>query len=145
MSRYKTKPTVYILNKENKFVTKISSNTNCEYPNIVFLRSKVKITPKVIQKSYENEILSLKDEFIKFSEQILNNNHLYSKDYIFSVDVAEKSVFHKKTSHLRYDVFLKPLTNNLTLEEHKDILEKLSITFDDKLIELFNKYSLIVK
>ena len=45
MSRPKFRPTVYDLEKENHFVTKISTNTTEEYPNVVFLRAKIRITP----------------------------------------------------------------------------------------------------
>ena len=53
MSRPRFRPTVYVLEKENHFVTKVSTNTTDEYPQIVFLRAKVRITPLNENKSYE--------------------------------------------------------------------------------------------
>ena len=144
MSRPKFRPTVYDLGKENHFVTKISTNTTEEYPNVVFLRAKIRITPLSENKSYEKEILALKREFEDYCKNLLNVNSDYDKNYIFSVDVAEKSVKFKKTSHLHYDVFLKPKKAQ-TLLEHKSKLETISNKMDDKLISLFKKYNLLWK
>lgn len=144
MSRSKFRPTVYDLGKENHFVTKISTNTTEEYPNVVFLRAKIRITPLSENKSYEKEILALKREFEDYCKNLLNVNSDYDKNYIFSVDVAEKSVKFKKTSHLHYDVFLKPKKAQ-TLLEHKSKLEAISNKMDDKLISLFKKYNLLWK
>lgn len=144
MSRPRFRPTVYELKKENHFVTKVSTNTTDEYPKIVFLRAKVRITPLFENKSYENNILSLKKEFEEYCQNLLNLVSDYDKNYIFSVDVAEKSVKYKKTSHLHYDIFLKP-KHTQTLLEHKNNLEIISNKIDDKLISLFKKYDLFWK
>lgn len=144
MSRPRFRPMVYDLKKENHFVTKVSTNTTDEYPNVVFLRAKVRITPLNENKTYEKEVLSLKREFEEYCKDLLRLNSDYDKNYIFSVDIAEKSVKYKKTSHLHYDVFLKP-KNTQTLLEHKNKLEVISNKMDDKLITLFKKYNLLWK
>jgi hypothetical protein len=141
MSRPRFKPIVYVLEKDNHFVTKVSTNTTDETPNVVFLRTKVRITPIEIKKTYEQEMLSISSEFESFARNVLDINPNYDKNYIFSVDVAEKSVKYKKTSHLRYDIFLKP-KNQISLEEHRDILKSVSDVLDKKLIELFKKYNI---
>lgn len=144
MSRPRFRPTVYVLEKENHFVTKVSTNTTDEYPKIVFLRAKVRITPLNENKSYEKEILSLKSEFEGYCKNLLMLNSDYDKNYIFSIDIAEKSVKYKKTSHLHYDIFLKP-KHAETLLEHKNKLEIISNKMDDKLTSLFRKYDLLWK
>lgn len=141
MSRPRFKPIVYNLEKDNHFVTKVSTNTTDEYPQVVFLRAKVKITPIENKKTYESDIINIQTDFNIFARSLLDMASNYDKNYIFSVDVAEKSVKYKKTSHLRYDIFLKP-KNKLKLEEHRDILKSLSDTLDKKLIELFKEYNL---
>lgn len=141
MSRPRFKPIVYFLEKDNHFVTKVSTNTTDEIPNVVFLRTKVRITPIEIKKTYEQEMLSISSEFESFIRNVLDTNPNYDKNYILSVDIAEKSVKYKKTSHLRYDIFLKP-KNQITLEEHRDILKSVSDVLDKKLIELFKKYNI---
>lgn len=141
MSRPRFKPIVYKLEKQNHFITNISTNTTDEKPSVVFLRAKVRITPIEPKKTYEQEILSIKSDFEIFAKNLLDNQPSYDKNYIFSIDVAEKSVKYKKTSHLRYDVFLKPKVKT-GMEEHMDILKSLSDILDNKLIELFRKYNL---
>lgn len=139
MSRLRVKPFVYDLNKGNSFVTKVSTNTMDENPKVVFLRAKVVISPFDKKKTYEDDILSIRSEFDSFARNLLDSNPFYDKDYIFSVDVAEKSVKYKKDTHLRYDIFLKPKTL-VPLSKHRDILEDISDELDCKLIELFNLY-----
>ena len=142
MSRPRFKPIVYDLEKENHFVTKVSTNTTDDKPAIVFLRTKVRITPIESRKSYENDILELENTFDTFARNLLDFNSDYEKNYIFSIDVAEKSVKYNKTSHLRYDIFLKPKIRT-ELVEHKNKLKTLSDLLDKKLIELFRKYRLL--
>ena len=142
MSRPRFKPIVYKLEKQNHFITKVSTNTTDEYPKVVFLRTKIRITPLNDNKTYEKEILSLKNEFEEYCKNLLKLVSDYDKNYIFSVDVAEKSVKYKKTSHLHYDVFLKP-KNMQTLLEHKNKLEVIANKMNDKLITLFKKYHLL--
>ena len=144
MSRPKFRPTVYVLEKENHFVTKVSTNTTDKYPKIVFLRAKVRITPLNENKSYEKEILSLKSEFEGYCKNLLMLNSDYDKNNIFSIEIAEKSVKFKKTSHLHYDIFLKP-KHPQTLLEHKHKLEIISNKLDNKLTSLFKKYDLLWK
>lgn len=144
MSRPRFRPIVYELEKKNNFVTKVSTNTTDEYPKVVFLRTKIRITPLNDNKTYEKEILSLKNEFEEYCKNLLKLVSDYDKNYIFSVDVAEKSVKYKKTSHLHYDVFLKP-KNMQTLLEHKNKLEVIANKMNDKLVTLFKKYNLLWK
>ena len=141
MSRPRFKPIVYKLEKQNHFITNISTNTTDEKPNVVFLRAKVRITPIEPKKTYEQEVLSIKSDFEIFAKNLLDNQQSYDKNYIFSIDVAEKSVKYKKTSHLRYDVFLKPKVK-ITMEEHRNSLKDISDILDNKLIQLFRKYNL---
>lgn len=141
MSRPRFKPIVYELDKDNHFSAKVSTNTTDEKPSVVFLRAKVKITPLEMKKTYEEDIISIVNVFNKYARNLLDNNPDYDKNYIFSIDVAEKSVKYKKTSHLRYDIFLIPkLKTNLLY--HKNKLKTLSDILDKKLIELFKKYNL---
>lgn len=141
MSRPRFKPIVYKLEKQNHFITNISTNTTDEKPNVVFLRAKVRITPIEPKKTYEQEVLSIKSDFEIFAKNLLGNQPSYDKNYIFSIDVAEKSVKYKKTSHLRYDMFLKPKVK-ITMEEHRNSLKDISDILDNKLIQLFRKYNI---
>lgn len=144
MSRPRFRPFVYEYKKDNGFIIKISTNTTDVKPSVVFLRGKVKITPSTVKKTYEEEIIELREKFEKRVRDILSRMTSYSQSYIFSVDIAEKSVKHNKTSHFHYDIFLKPL-KTLEMSEHKENLLKISEKFENYLIELFEDYSLIIK
>ena len=50
MSRTSSKPKVYIYNEGKGFVTKVSTNTTDDCPEVVFIRTKVCITPKIKQE-----------------------------------------------------------------------------------------------
>jgi len=141
MSRPKFKPLVYETKKENNFVTKISTNTTDEIPNVVFLLSKVRVTPLLQNKLYMEDILSLKATFDVFARNLLDSCYEYDKNYIFNIDIAEKSVRYKKTSHLRYEVYLRP-KNKLSLLDNRDKLMVISDKLEEKLIDLFKKYNL---
>lgn len=144
MSRPRFKPLTYQLEKNNHFITKVSTNTVEDRPSVVFLRAKVRITPLETKKSYEKDILSITESFKIFAKELFDNSIDYDKNYIFSVEIAEKSVKFKKISHFHYDIFLKP-KNKLSLSEHRDILKVLSDTLDNKLIKLLQEYNIICK
>lgn len=144
MSRPKVRPTVYELKKDNHFVVKISANTSDELPDVVFLRGKVRVTPLLSNKLYENDILHIKNEFEKYAKYVLSLFSEYDKNYIFSIDISEKSVRYKKISHLKYEIYLKPKQKK-PLAEEKERLVSISNKMENKLIELFQKHDLIWK
>ena len=141
MSRTSSKPKVYIYNEEKGFVTKVSTNTTDDCPEVVFIRTKVCITPKIKQEKHEEEILSLKQNFSEFSNDFLKKCDGFSDDYIFTCSLAEKSVQFNKKSHLHYDIFLKPkvITN---FEDIKTKLEYIFEKLNEQLTILFDKYNL---
>ena len=141
MSRTSSKPKVYIYNEEKGFVTKLSTNTTDDCPEVVFIRTKVCITPKINQEKHEEEILSLKQNFNDFSNDFLKKCDGFSDDYIFTCSLAEKSVQFNKKSHLHYDIFLKPkiITN---FEDIKTKLEYIFKKLNEHLTILFDKYNL---
>ena len=141
MPRQVLKPQIYVLEKDNFFVTKVSTNTIDKYTDVVFLRAKTRISPIEKKNSYKDEILKLKREFVIFFEKTIRNNPIYEDNFIFTVTVAEESVKYNKTTHLHYDLFVKSKKKN-TLLYHKNKLEKISDKLDKKLISLFKKYSL---
>ena len=141
MSRTSSKPKVYIYNEGKGFVTKVSTNTTDDCPEVVFIRTKVCITPKIKQEKHEEEILSLKQNFNDFSNDFLKKCDGFSDDYIFTCSLAEKSVQFNKKSHLHYDIFLKPkiITN---FEDIKTKLEYIFEKLNKHLTILFDKYNL---
>lgn len=141
MSRVKIKPDVVVLPsfKGHKFVSKISSNTKDEYPEVLFLRTKVCITPKIKQKNYEQEMIIVREEFENFVKKYIKTVEVYDrKNYIFDIDITKKGVNFNKKSHFHYDIFLRPLVR-LTFGEHKDNIIKISNILNEKLYCLFEE------
>lgn len=137
MCRPKTKPIVFS-DYKNGFRTKISTNTTNETPKVVFLRCKVHITPLKKQKSYENEILSIKNDFINKAKSIIRRSAYYDNNYILNVEISEKSVCFKKKSHFHYDIFLKP-KNDMTIYKNKEILDNICVNLNEFLEQIFQK------
>lgn len=141
MSRTRVKPQVYEKVKDSHFVARVSTNTTDEFPKVVFLRAKVTITPSSPKKSYEDDIIAIQREFEMFARSLLDETPFYSEDYIFSVDVAEKSVGYRKNSHLRYDIFVKP-SFPMTLEKNRDVLLMISDSMDERLTSLMDAHGI---
>ena len=141
MSRPQLKPIVYVLKKDNHFVTKIGTNTTDEHVNIVFIRGKTMLTPLENRKTYKDDISSLKKDFEKFANDYIQGCSDYDKNYIFTMSIAEESVKFHKTSHLHYDLFVKSKEKH-TMSEHKEKLLKISDKLENKLISLFNIFGL---
>lgn len=142
MSRPRLNPEKHMLEKTNHFVKYVSTNNiGVEYPNVVFLRAKVRITPIHKEKTYENKINNIKKSFNDYANELIKKNPLYDNEFILTIDVSEKSVSYGKISHLRYDLFVKP-SKPTRMEDNISNLSFLSNKFDDKLISLFNEYSL---
>ena len=55
-----------ILEKGGKFITRFGSTMNMERPNVVYLRTKSKITPLTKKKEYDNEVNAIKNKFASF-------------------------------------------------------------------------------
>lgn len=142
MSRPRLRPKKHMLPKTNKFVKYISTNNiSLEFPEIVFLRAKVKITPIHKEKTYENKINKIKTGFNKYANDIIKGCNLFDKEYILTMDVSEKSVAYGKISHLKYDLFVKP-SKPMSMEDDINHLSILSDKLDNKLISLFVEHSI---
>lgn len=135
------KPIVYVLKKDNHFVTKIGTSKTDEYVDVVFIRAKTMLTPINKRKTYKDDIISLKEHFENFANNYIQRCTEYDKNYIFTMSIAEESVRYKKTSHLHYDLFVKS-KEKCTMEEHKNKLLKISDKLENRLISLFHMFAL---
>lgn len=133
-----------ILEKNGKFITRYGSTIESEYPSVVYLRTKSKITPLIQQKEYDKEVSTIKKRFTEFVHDSILKSKSVDDDYLFNIDISSKSVKYGKVSFLRYDVYLKP-SKQRTIEENKFRLRQLSVKFDKKLEYLLNSNSIICK
>lgn len=142
MSRPRLKPAKFKLTKDNGFKTYISTNeVNEDFPKVVYVRAKVKVTPLIKEKTYEDVILNLKETFNEYGKNILKYCDKIQKNFIFTIDFAERSVAYGKTSHLKYDIYVKPVAK-LSLKDNIHYLSEITNRLDNKLIGLFNDNSL---
>lgn len=130
----------YILEKEHEInlITKYGSYLSENKPKVIYLRTKAKITPIIEKVSFEENINSIKEEFLKYIEkEVLKNKYLHNT-YLSNIEISSKSVKYNKISFLRYDLYLKPKIKN-TLQQNQQFFTKLSLKFDKKLISLLKK------
>ena len=124
-----------ILEKGGKFITRFGSTMNIERPNVVYLRTKSKITPLTEKKEYDKEVNTIKNKFASFVKETIEKSKSVNNDYLFNIDISSKSVKYGKVSFLRYDVYLKP-TKLRTIKENRFRFQQLSTKFDKKLEKL---------
>ena len=133
-----------ILEKQGNFITRYGTTLETVHPNVLYLRTKSKITPLIEKKEYDTEIDNVKHKFTSFVKEVIENSRSVDNEYLFNIDISSKSVRYGKVSFLRYDVYLKP-TKKRTLEENKFRLIQLSNKLDKKLEGLLNSNNIICK
>lgn len=133
-----------ILEKGGKFITRFGSTMNMERPNVVYLRTKSKITPLTEKKEYDKEVNVIKNKFASFVKKTIEKSKSVNNDYLFNIDISSKSVKYGKISFLRYDVYLKP-TKPRTINENRFRFQQLSTKFDKKLEKLLNSINIVCK
>lgn len=132
-----------ILDKQNKFITRYGSMLDEEYPSVVYLRTKSKITPIWEKKDYNAEVTDIKAKFSEFIQKAIKQNRSVDSNYfLFNIDISSKSIGYGKQSFLRYDLYVKPCGRK-TIEENKYRLCQLSTKLDKKLESLLNKDGII--
>lgn len=130
-----------ILKKENNFITKYGYNGNNKIPEVIYLRTKAKITPLKKSFSYEKELDKVKENFNDFLLEEIENNPNFDKKFLFNIDISSKSVKYGKISNVRYDIYLKPLKKD-TLISNQKLFEQFSLKVDRQLINLLQKYKI---
>lgn len=110
---------------------------------VIYIRVRGKVQPKQKQDDYSNDVLELKSSLIDYVRTMVGSmNSMLNKNYIFDVDLTEKCITYKKSSHIKYDLYVIPIkpTNlesfydtalDITNKVNKFIIDKLSsINFD---------------
>lgn len=141
MARGKSKPKVYTAQKENKFNITIGTTTCQEKPKVIYVRSKIRISPIIEKETYADEILNIKNEFNQFLKKTLAIQKYYQHNSLFDLSVAENSVDYKKTSHLRYEIYFQTCGEK-EFQEHKENLLEMTDILEKELIKNFQKFQL---
>ena len=79
-----------ILEKGGKFITRFGSTMNMERPNVVYLRTKSKITPLTEKKEYDKEVNTIKNKFASFVKKTIEKSKSVNNDYLFNIDISIK-------------------------------------------------------
>lgn len=142
MSNQKRKSKEYKLNISDNFKA-IYGSVNKDTSDVIYIRVRGKVQPKQKQDDYSNEVLELKSSLIDYIGNMVGSmSSMLNKNYIFDVDLTEKCITYKKSSHMKYDLYVIPIkpTNlesfydtalDITNKVNKFIIDKLSsISFD---------------
>lgn len=133
-----------LLEKNNNFVTRYGGTLENDKPSVLYLRTKAKITPLINKKEYIIEVNKIKHDFKTFVEKAIKASKSVQNDFLFNVDISEKSMRYGKISFLRYDIYLKP-TKKRTLKENLHRIKQLSLKLDQKLEKLLTSNNIFCK
>lgn len=137
-----SKKNEFLIEKNSPFVTKYGSTMDEECPSVIYLRTKSKITPLLEKKEYNDEVIKIKDRFNDFVHKTVMKSKSLENDYLFNIDMSEKSVKFGKVSFLRYDIYVKP-TKKQNLQKNFARMSQLSHTLDKKLENLLMSNGII--
>ena len=131
----------FIIDDKSEYITKYGTDLNPQNPSVVYIRSKIKVTPKVKQPSFETEIKQFKEELKKYIINEINDNKFLEDKHLCSIELSPKSVTYKKISYMRLDIYVKPLILK-PLVENQPIITELSSKVKNKVFQLLDKYNL---
>ena len=120
MSNQKRKSKEYKLSISDSFKA-IYGSVNKETSDVIYIRVRGKVQPKQKQDDYSNDVLEFKSSLIDYIAMMVGSmNSILNKNYIFDVDLTEKCITYKKSSHIKYDLYVTPIKSN-NLESFYDI------------------------
>lgn len=103
-------------------------------PKVIIIRCKGKIKPIVPKKSYENDIDSLK-EYINYKIlSIVRGSKTFSDECLTNVDVSSRSIKYNKYSFIKYDVYVKPLSEK-RIQLHSSDISELTSSINLSIVE----------
>lgn len=138
MSNLKRKSKEYKLNTSDNFKA-IYGSVNKETSDVIYIRVRGKVKPNQKQDNYSNDVLEFKSSLIDYIGVMVGSmNSILNKNYIFDVELTEKCITYKKSSHIKYDLYVIPIKSinlesfydtalDITNKVNKFIIDKLSI------------------
>lgn len=125
--------------KEYKIVDKQFPEMKIKYgtldrnnPEIVYIRTKARITPIVKKKEYNDGVTSVKETFEKLVKSVVRNNSYFEDKHICSIEISENGIAFGKKSHIKYDVYVKPKEIK-KLDEHETEIKSMVFIFNENL------------
>lgn len=138
MSNLKRKSKEYKLNTSDNFKA-IYGSVNKETSDVIYIRVRGKVNPKQKKDDYSNDVLEFKSSLIDYIGVMVGSmNSILNKNYIFDIELTEKCITYKKSSHIKYDLYVIPIKSinlesfydtalDITNKVNKFIIDKLSI------------------
>lgn len=121
----------------DKYVVKYGS-LNKEQPEVIYIKAKTKIIPKIKKSDYTKDIVNIKYEFNKTVKNLILNNKSFGNSYICNFDTNGNGMMYNKKSFLKYDVYIKPhVLKNIA--EYECEISSLVNDFNDNLSNLLEK------
>lgn len=109
--------------------------------SVCYLRVKAKITPTKKRVDYLDQVNKAKRIFSTEIINLLKGTNEIQKDFIFNVDISDKSMKFGKPSFLRYEIYIKP-KHKTDFDSLLAYFKTLSDTIDELLNNILNKETL---
>ena len=121
----------------DKYVVRYGS-LNKEQPEVIYIKAKTKIIPKIKKSDYTKDIANIKYEFNKTVKNLILNSQSFGNSYICNFDTNGNGMMYNKKSFLKYDVYIKPhVLKNIS--EYECEISSLVNDFNDNLSNLLEK------
>lgn len=119
--------------KEYKIVDNLFPTIKIKYgtldknnPEIIYIRSKARITPTIKKKDYNDSVSIIKKEFIKNVKTIVKSYSKFEGKHICSLEMSDNGIAFGKKSYIKYDVYVKPKEIKKIDEYENDIKNMIS-------------------
>lgn len=93
---------------ENEFTIKYGT-LNQYMPDIIYLRGKTRIIPNK-RMDYTERVKKMRKQFIETVTRQINFNNNFTKQHIIQFATNENGLTYNKVSILKFEIYLKPLT-----------------------------------
>lgn len=122
----------YKFTDDNKFTVKYGT-LNKLNSNVIYIKSKMKLTPSMITKG--STIEGITKKFSQCVSEYVNKNHSIHNTHICQLDINENKFRNKKNTYLKYDLFIKPL-NQDTIENFDVVVKDITGSINKKIKEI---------
>lgn len=101
--------------KEYKIIDSQFPNVKIKYgtldrnnPEIIYIRSKARVTPLIKQRDYYDSVTMVKNTFGNTVHNIIKNHTHFENRHICSIEMSENGISFGKKSYIKYDIYVKP-------------------------------------
>lgn len=96
--------------------------TNKNNPEVVYIRTKARITPLSRRDDYSDAIVEIKASLARAIRDAIEDDSRLENRHITTVEISEKSITFGKKSNAKYDIFIKPV-NKKGIDQYYGMVE----------------------